>query len=170
MAVRGNGVRQPRLLLQHRSKIVVTGRVIRPQFDLLAKQPFGAAEIALLSRNDGKVADRRRRWWDRSSGPKHKAAWHLRSRPCVAPPGLLPTAVAVSNVPQRRSFSSGKRSTHIALPIVSVLDIETRRAIKLHIDDGTGELHFVDRARSLEQGSVILMAGCSRSRPDPSAA
>src|SRR3984893_5115795 len=101
----------------------------------------------------------RQRWWDQSSGPKHKAAWRLRSSRCVAPPGHLPTAVPVSNVPQRRSFSSGNPQHSLALPIVSVLDIETRCSIKLHIDDWTGELNFVDRAWPLEQGPVILMAG-----------
>ena len=52
----GNGFRQPALLLQDQSKIVVTGRAIRPQRDLLEKQPFGTGEIALLRRDDGKVA------------------------------------------------------------------------------------------------------------------
>jgi hypothetical protein len=51
LPVSGDGIREPRLLLQHRSKIVMTGRIVRPQFDLLTKQPFGTCEIALLSRN-----------------------------------------------------------------------------------------------------------------------
>src|ERR1700716_2935814 len=102
----------------------------------------------------------RQRWWDQSSGPKHKAALRLRSSRCVAPPGHLPTAVPVSDVPQRRSFSSGNLQPSLALPIVSVLDIETGCSIKLHIDDWTGELDFVDRARPLEQGPISLIAGC----------
>src|ERR1700682_4630391 len=101
----------------------------------------------------------RQRWWDQSSGPKHKAAWRLRSSRCVAPRGHLATAVPVSNVPQRRSFSSGNPQHSLALPIVGVLDVETRCAIELHIENGTGELNFVDRAWPLEQGSVILVAG-----------
>src|SRR5258708_25655279 len=53
-----------------------------------------------------------------------------------------------------------KRKPHsIGLPVVSVLDIETRCSIKLHIDDRTGKLDFVYRARPLEQGSVILVTG-----------
>src|ERR1700730_9787810 len=102
----------------------------------------------------------RPRWWDRSSEPKHKGVSHLRSRPCVALPAHLPTAVPMSNVPQRRSFSSGNPQHSLALPIVGVLDIETRCSIKLHVDSWTGELDFVDRARPLEQRSVILMTGC----------
>src|ERR1700687_1863213 len=102
----------------------------------------------------------RPRWWDQSSGPKHKGAWHRRSSPCVAPPGLLPTAVPASDVPQRRSFSSGNPQHALTLPVVSVLDIETRGSIKLHIDDWAGELNFIDRARPLEQGRVSFMAGC----------
>src|ERR1700694_1349308 len=101
----------------------------------------------------------RQRWWDQSSGPKHKGASHRQSSPCVAPPGLLPTVVPASDVPQRRSFSSGDPQHSLALPIVSVLDIETRGSIKLHIDDWARELNFVDRAWPLEQGPVILMAG-----------
>ena len=37
----GNGVRQPALLLQHQSKIVVAGRIVWSQRDILPKQPFG---------------------------------------------------------------------------------------------------------------------------------
>src|ERR1700694_4908440 len=51
-----NRFRQPGLLLQHCPKMVVTRRIIRPQFNLLTKQPFGSCEIALLSRNDAEVA------------------------------------------------------------------------------------------------------------------
>src|ERR1700687_3045290 len=101
----------------------------------------------------------RQRWWDQSLGPKHKAAWRLRSSRCVAPPRHLPTAVPGSNVPQRRAFSRGNPQHSLALPIVSVLDIEARCSIKLHIDDWTGELNFVDRAWPLEQSPVIFMAG-----------
>src|SRR6202022_4899368 len=90
----------------------------------------------------------------------HKAAWHRRSSPCVVPPRRLPTAVPVSDVPQRRSLSSGNPQHSLALPVVSVLDIETRGSIKLHIDDWARELNFVDRAWPLEQSSLILMAGC----------
>src|SRR5258708_39464601 len=102
----------------------------------------------------------RQRWSDRSSGARHKAAWHPRSSPCVAPPGRLATAVAVSAVPQGGSFSSENLQPSLALPIVSVLDIETGCSVKLHIDDWTGELDFVDRARPLEQGAISLIAGC----------
>src|ERR1700736_5151089 len=102
----------------------------------------------------------RPRWWDQSSGPKHKVASHRRSSPCVAPPGLLPTADPASDVPRRRSFSSGNPQHSLTLPVVSVLDIETRGSIELHIDDWARELNFVDRAWPLEQCSVILVAGC----------
>src|ERR1700737_5013855 len=101
----------------------------------------------------------RQRWWGQSLGPKHKDAWLLRSSRCGAPPGHLPTAAPASNVPRRRSFSSGNLQHSIGLPIVSVLDVETRCSIKLHIDDWTGKLNFVYRAWPLEQGPVILMAG-----------
>src|SRR5229473_3883637 len=101
----------------------------------------------------------RPRWWDQYLERKHKGVSHLRSRPCVALPRHLPTAVAVSNVPQRRSLSSGNPQHSLALPIVSVLDIEIRCSIKLHIDNWTGELNFVYRARPLEQRPVILTAG-----------
>src|SRR6266853_1773628 len=53
-----------------------------------------------------------------------------------------------------------KRKPHsIGLPVVSVLDIETRCSIKLHIDDWTGKLDFVYRARPPEQGPVTFMTG-----------
>src|SRR5256885_11317330 len=45
------------------------------------------------------------------------------------------------------------------LPIVGVLDVEARCSVELHIDDWAGKPDFIDRARPLEQGSVILMAG-----------
>src|SRR5260370_39202270 len=51
-----------------------------------------------------------------------------------------------------------KRKPHsIGLPVISVLDIETRCSIKLHIDDRTGKLDFVYRAWPLEQGPVTFM-------------
>ena len=56
MPVRGNGFRAPALLLKHRPEIVVAHGVIRPQLDFPAHQPFGACEIALLGRDDGKIA------------------------------------------------------------------------------------------------------------------
>src|SRR5260221_10993377 len=43
-------------------------------------------------------------------------------------------------------FSSRKPQRSIGLPIVSVLDIETRCSIKLHIDNWTGKFDFIDRA------------------------
>src|SRR5216683_6507180 len=52
-----------------------------------------------------------------------------------------------------------KLAASLALPIVRVLDIETRCSIKLHIDNWTGELNFVYRAWPLEQSPVILTAG-----------
>src|SRR6266851_9970153 len=57
------------------------------------------------------------------------------------------------------SFVLKRKPRSIGLPVVSVLDIETRCSIKLHIDDRTGKLDFVYRTRPLEQGPVILVAG-----------
>src|SRR5258708_4438392 len=56
LPVCGNSIRGPSLQQQYRSKIVVPRRIVRPQLDLVTKQPFGTCEIALLSRNDAKVA------------------------------------------------------------------------------------------------------------------
>src|ERR1700712_4103645 len=39
----------------------------------------------------------------------------------------------------------------LALPIVGVLDIETRRSIHLHINDGAGQPDLVNRAWAPEQ-------------------
>src|ERR1700730_416998 len=97
------------------------------------------------------------RWRDQYRGAKHRAALHLRCCPGVALPGHFPATAPKSSVPRRRSLSHPQRS--LALPIVGVLDIETRRTIKLHIDDRTGKLDFVDRARPLEQCPVPLVAG-----------
>src|ERR1700730_702387 len=97
------------------------------------------------------------RWRDQYRGAKHRAALHLRGCPGVALPGQFPATAPKSSVPRRRSLSHPQRS--LALPIVGVLDIETRRTIKLHIDDRTGKLDFVDRARPLEQCPVPLVAG-----------
>jgi len=46
------------LLLQHRAEIIVARRIIRPQLDFPAYEPLGGCEVALLGRNDGKVAKR----------------------------------------------------------------------------------------------------------------
>ena len=55
LPMRYNGIRQPDLLLQHRSEIIITRRMIRPQLNLATNEPLGAREIALLSRNDCKI-------------------------------------------------------------------------------------------------------------------
>ncbi|HLG83309.1 MAG TPA: hypothetical protein VKY22_20020 [Bradyrhizobium sp.] len=52
-----DGLRRTALLLQHQSKIVVARRIGWSQRDRLAKQPLGAGEIALLRRDNGKIAD-----------------------------------------------------------------------------------------------------------------
>ena len=56
LPVRGNRIREPALLLQHRSKIVVGCRIGRLQPDPLAKQPLRRCKIALLRRNDRQIA------------------------------------------------------------------------------------------------------------------
>src|ERR1019366_3257926 len=63
---------------------------------------------------------------------------------------MFHSVVVLSENPQRS----------LALPIVSVLDIETSCPVKLHIDNWTGKFDFVYRAWPLEQGSVVLSSGC----------
>ena len=56
VAVSNDGITQLCLLLQDRPEIIVAYRIVRPQLDLLAKEPFRSGEIALLGRDDCKIA------------------------------------------------------------------------------------------------------------------